>query len=202
MRPTGHTPTGAPAPSLLIFYHVPKTGGSTIREWILRNAGVRARGLPTRLRGFVRYYEARCFMCLQHGDVVECPEKERRQCRETAASSRDRTWKPFFDAYREDCVQPHDQRTHTCFFSPTLRRRRRHRCWRTRVCARATRVVGRALRLPLAVEFHGPSAGTFVRDVLPRARALRDISKCQGAALNTRPTRQYGGPIVDNQENA
>ena len=64
--------TVAPArpPALLIFYHVPKTGGSSAREWILRNSGVRARGLPARMHGLVRYYEARCFMCLQLAEAL------------------------------------------------------------------------------------------------------------------------------------
>ena len=121
------------APSLLVFYHVPKTGGSSVREWLLRNAGVRARGLPTRLQGLVRYYESRCFLCLQLHEVLAagCPESEALQCGKVAP-----------------------RRGHGSFDSA-------HGDWRTAGA--------------LAVEFHGPSAGTFVEDVLPRAHALRKL---------------------------
>ena len=66
--------TTAPArspPKALFFYHVPKTGGSTVREWLLRNAGVRSpRGAQKRFSGIVRYYEAVCFVCLQFGHLL------------------------------------------------------------------------------------------------------------------------------------
>ena len=90
--------SASPSPSLLVFYHVPKTGGSSVREWLLRNAGLRSRGLPIRLRGLVRYYEARCFMCLQFGTVFSCPEAERRQCRRAPA----RKGRGLFDSARDD----------------------------------------------------------------------------------------------------
>ena len=76
-------PTIGP-PSLLVYYHIPKTGGSSTREWLLRNAGVRARGLPARLNGIVRYYEAQCFFCLQLADALGadsgCEQSVRRKC--------------------------------------------------------------------------------------------------------------------------
>ena len=78
-------------PSLLLFYHVPKTGGSTMREWLLRNAGIRASGLPKRLDGYVRYYEAHCFMCLQFGslfaDTATC-RKHVKECSKQYGSSK------------------------------------------------------------------------------------------------------------------
>ena len=119
-------------PSLLVYYHVPKTGGSSVREWILRNAGLRARGLPARLNGLVRYYEARCFVCLQLGERVMtqgCSKHETKQCNEQNFKS----IKGSFHSRNGD--------------------------WRT---------AG-----PLAIEFHGPSASTFLRDLLPHASALR-----------------------------
>ena len=78
------------SPSVLFFYHVPKTGGSTVREWFLRNAGLRVRGLPARLHGVLRYWEAQCFMCLQFSDLfgvsTGCTEAIVRGCHEQ--------WKP------------------------------------------------------------------------------------------------------------
>ena len=41
-----------PAPSLLLFHHLSKSGGSTIREWLLRNAGKLR--FPRRLDGVLR----------------------------------------------------------------------------------------------------------------------------------------------------
>ena len=73
-------------PSLLLFYHVPKTGGTTLREWLFKNAGIRSPGLRRRLHGFIRYYEANCFMCLQFASVLggvhplQCTNKERHGC--------------------------------------------------------------------------------------------------------------------------
>ena len=121
-------PTTQP-PRLLVFYHVPKTGGSSVREWLLRNAGVRSKGLPTRLHGIVRYYEANCFMCLQHAEIAGgCDAATIRKCKSTF------TKRPAaFDYTRRDWTSAGS----------------------------------------LAVEFHGPTGETFVRDVLPRARELR-----------------------------
>ena len=66
----------AATPLLLNFRHLEKTGGTTIREWLLRNAGKRPnvprreqRPLSQRLDGFVRYYEARCFWCVQFPEL-------------------------------------------------------------------------------------------------------------------------------------
>ena len=63
-------------PLLLNFRHLEKTGGTTIREWLLRNAGKKPniprreqRPLSQRLDGFVRYYEARCFWCVQFPEL-------------------------------------------------------------------------------------------------------------------------------------
>lgn len=93
-----------PLPRLIAFYHVPKTGGTSVREWLLRNAGVRARGLPVRLDGYVRYYEARCFICLQLADVLGltgndgCDEQTRSQCADQPPNRRPAA----FDAARGD----------------------------------------------------------------------------------------------------
>ena len=77
-------------PAALFFYHIPKTGGSTVREWLLRNAGVRTpRGAAKRLTGVVRYYESVCFVCLQFGQLLEedeaqaCPLSTMDKCRAT-----------------------------------------------------------------------------------------------------------------------
>ena len=110
-----------------------------MREWILRNAGLRARGLPTRLHGLVRYYEARCFLCMQFPELVNCDAKEKRQCRQAPA----RTGHGFFDSARSD--------------------------WRT---------AGR-----IAVEFHGPTGETFVKDVLPRVHELRAAYASRNGSL-------------------
>ena len=74
-RVTPRRPLGRP-PLLLHFRHLEKTGGTTIREWLLRNAGKRPniprreqRPLSQRLDGFVRYYEARCFWCVQFPEL-------------------------------------------------------------------------------------------------------------------------------------
>ena len=94
------------APRLVAFYHVPKTGGSSVREWLLRNAGVRARGLPTRVNGYVRYYEVHCFFCLQLANEVDsagdlavvCDQRTRRQCASQPLNRRPGA----FDAARGD----------------------------------------------------------------------------------------------------
>lgn len=121
-------------PSLLVFYHIPKTGGTTTREWLLRNAGLRSRGLPMRLQGFVRYWEATCFFCMQFSDLLGvttgCDAKMRRKC------TKEYTKRPAsFDFTKSS--------------------------WR--------------LAGPLAVEFHGPTEGSFVQTVLPQAEALRAL---------------------------
>ena len=147
----GAIPQDSRPPKLFVFYHVPKTGGSTVREWILRNAGMRARGLPTRLRGLVRYYEAKCFVCLQFSGLLgdACTADERAKCLQAPPR---RGTNGFFDSVRGT--------------------------WHT-------------LGLPLAVEFHGPTAETFVRDVLPRVRALRQLyAKLNGSVVLTAVVRE------------
>jgi hypothetical protein len=83
--PAASLPPIASAPSLLLFYHIPKTGGSTIREWLLRNGGARTHIEGSRrLSGVVRYYEAQCFMCLQFGNELlgagACPDNMPTRC--------------------------------------------------------------------------------------------------------------------------
>ena len=34
------------APQLLVFYHVPKTGGSSVREWLLRDSPLATSAAP------------------------------------------------------------------------------------------------------------------------------------------------------------
>lgn len=80
-------------PRLVAFYHVVKTGGTSTREWLLRNAGLRSRGLPVRVHGFVRYYEAHCFYCLQLARSLQspsagCNEKLVGRCRAEPRSRR------------------------------------------------------------------------------------------------------------------
>ena len=144
MLPSESPPPQRP-PSLLVFYHIPKAGGSTVREWLLRNAGVRSHGLPARLDGFVRYYEARCFVCMQlarslpgHFDDL-CgaadARRELRACREDYSKGAKRLRPAAFDLLRRDW-------------------------WNG----------GR-----LAVEFHGPTGESFIKGVLPHAAALRDL---------------------------
>jgi hypothetical protein len=68
-----------------MFYHIPKTGGSTVREWLLRNAGIRSpRGSKRRSGAVVRYYDASCFFCLQFPRMfseVACPIALVQECR-------------------------------------------------------------------------------------------------------------------------
>ena len=89
-----------PAPRLLLFLHTPKTGGSTVREWLLRNAGIRAPPqAATRLSAVVRYYEVRCFFCMQFARLwpaAVCDLALRRHCQ---------SWTPrrrSFDSVRGD----------------------------------------------------------------------------------------------------
>jgi hypothetical protein len=88
------------SPSLLLFYHVPKTGGTTTREWLTRNAGVRApRGAAVRLTSVVKYYEADCFFCLQFARLVSagCTKERMHRCH---------NWRPYaaasFDSVHGD----------------------------------------------------------------------------------------------------
>ena len=66
-------------PGLLIFQHVPKTGGTSVREWLLRNGGKLR--LPKRLDGMQRYYEAECFFCLCHPTLFPCAAAAVQSCR-------------------------------------------------------------------------------------------------------------------------
>ena len=86
LSPCTNAATTAPRPSMLLFHHVAKTGGSTVREWLLRNAGKHQNHLrvPKRLDGVLRYYEARCFFCMQFRDVLgslQCSVKHLSECR-------------------------------------------------------------------------------------------------------------------------
>lgn len=58
------------APSLLLFLHIEKTGGSTVMEWLARNVRPRD-ALARRLSMSVRYPDAECFMCDQFG-LLDC----------------------------------------------------------------------------------------------------------------------------------
>ena len=89
-----------PTPRLLLFMHTPKTGGSTVREWLLRNAGIRAPPhAATRLSAVVRYYEVQCFFCMQFARLwpaAMCDLALRRHCQ---------SWTPrrrSFDSVRGD----------------------------------------------------------------------------------------------------
>lgn len=54
--------------------HIPKTGGCSVREFLLRNAGIRSPPKSVaRLSGFVRHYEARCFICQQFPGLIDVP---------------------------------------------------------------------------------------------------------------------------------
>lgn len=87
-------------PSLLLFFHVPKTGGSSVREILLRNAGVRsAWNASRRLSAVVRFWDAPCFVCLQFRGFPGCDESLTAKCA---------SWKPrvappaYFNSSRDD----------------------------------------------------------------------------------------------------
>lgn len=56
-------------PLLLIFFHVEKSGGTTIRT-VLQRYVTPPRGLPRRLHGYIEYADAPCFMCSAFGARV------------------------------------------------------------------------------------------------------------------------------------
>lgn len=137
MRVQNTNARAAQPPSLLVFYHIPKTGGSSTREWLLRNAGLRSRGLPKRMDGLVRYYEASCFFCLQLADAIGVGN--------TATCA---------ESFRRKCTMEYKPRPAAFDFTK----------------AGAWKSGG-----SLAVEFHGPSEGTFINFVLPHAQILREL---------------------------
>ena len=53
-------------PALVLLYHVEKTGGSTVKDWLKRNVNP-ARGLSQRLDALFEYGQARCFLVSQFG---------------------------------------------------------------------------------------------------------------------------------------
>ena len=67
----------AAPPALLMMYHIPKTGGSSVREWLLRNAGkLMPPSTNRRFTGVLRYYEARCFICRHYAQRLMASENK------------------------------------------------------------------------------------------------------------------------------
>lgn len=64
-------------PSLLLFYHIHRTGGTTLKAWLSQNSAAAPRGLAERLDWVIPYHSAKCWMKL-YPDVFKT---RRRACR-------------------------------------------------------------------------------------------------------------------------
>ena len=51
-------------PSLLLFYHIHRTGGTTLKAWLSQNSAAAPRGLAERLDWILPFYSAECWMQL------------------------------------------------------------------------------------------------------------------------------------------
>ena len=143
--PMPETVRAAHPPVLLIVYHVEKTGGTNVMEWLKRNIPPRSQGLQRRLSGVVDYSAVRCFFATQFGGndgVLPDYSTSAQGCKLRVA---DPTlwWSGFPKSTGEEDMLTAD----------------RHRgLWK---------------RLRIAAEFHSGIKGDFLKHVAPRMAQLR-----------------------------
>ena len=154
-------------PSLTLLYHVEKAGGTSLKEYLKRNA-LGSKQLHRRLSGVVEYPFALCFLEAQFGGglLPTLPNRSgaRRACRPRESPARcrpcvhaaDPSWLTCADPASDDC------RSKLTPAPPDL--------WRTS---------------QLAIEFHSDAKALYLEHMLPRLAALRDAYAALGGTVLT-----------------
>ena len=108
MRHNGPRDVDLAPPMLILLYHVEKTGGSTVKEWLLRN--VKPIGpLSRRLDAVINYPDGVPFLCSEFETELEC-RRSRRPRKARPRNASDYT-PPFAICTRNGTVAPWDART-------------------------------------------------------------------------------------------